>query len=76
MTNFEKIKGMTLEELAEFLMQLDIGGRISDTLYCRTCKHNTAEAFPFGCDIPDNEKLPCEDLTPDECIRRWLEYEV
>lgn len=60
-TNYERFRSMSIEELADFIYSHD------DDLNDKICKSIHAEC-PFGDDVePDN----CKD-----CIKNWLESEV
>lgn len=74
MTNYEKIVGMSVEDMTSFLAKCDTNHSISDSLYCRICEHHVKGTY--HCDVPDNKELPCMDLTDEECVRRWLEHEI
>ena len=60
MTNYEKIKGMSVEELAEFLLKVN-------TAYAEPCM--TGETDCKWEDYPMHDK-GCKD-----CFKEWLESE-
>lgn len=60
MTNFEKYKFRTLDQVAADIYRTD------DLLADEICKNN--EPCPYGDDVEINQ---CK-----ECIKRWLESEV
>ena len=71
-TLFDKIKEMSLDELATFLAYNYKHDMIAmaDRYICRKCK-----AKHGGCPITDDE--PClYDLSDQETIKLWLEGEV
>ena len=73
MTKAEKIKSLTIDELAGFIEQLDVNKVISRRQYCQNvCPIRNEDGF-LACD-PEN--LPCRTITDKECIIAWLESEV
>lgn len=60
MTNYQKIKGMSVEELAEFLLKIN-------TAYAQPCM--TGETDCKWEDYPTHDK-GCND-----CFKEWLESE-
>ena len=72
MTNYEKIKQSSINDLAQFLAEIEgDGGPISDEKYCGdVCVFRAKEGK--GCTIGEDEPLPCMELTRKECIHAWL----
>lgn len=64
MTNFEKIKSMSIEEMADFLSNIDTN------IY--TDIHE--EELIFSCCLGNNNDIEIRDTYGD--IKRWLESEV
>ena len=60
MTNFEKIKSMSIEKMAEFLCNIDTD--VYD------------EELIFSCCLGDNNDIEIRDTYGD--IKEWLESEV
>lgn len=71
MNNYEKIMNFTIDELVEFLEELQgDSGILSDEKYCgEACPHKDKEKK--SCRF-DDDNLPCMELTNAECIKRWL----
>lgn len=73
MTNLERIKKMSAKEIAHFIGQFDPYGDVACRAYCKdVCEHRGPDG---NCVIPEDEELPCVDLTDEECIVAWLEAE-
>lgn len=61
MTNYDRTKAMSVEEMADYIYSHD------DELNDKICKTMHTEC-PFGDDVEPNN---CKD-----CIKQWLESEV
>ena len=62
MTNYDKIKQMSLEEMADFLTyQTDI--------LCEFCEHYDLYKRPYGCEV-------CDYATNEDVIKEWLKREA
>lgn len=61
-TNADRIRAMTNEELAEFLVKISFGAYQSCMVIDEDCKH-----FP---DVPQGDEM-CK-----KCFKEWLESEV
>lgn len=60
MTNYERIKGMSAEEMARWMLD----GVSSEP--CDYCRHNSYECeMGYGCDEPDDVKTLVDWLTAD-----------
>lgn len=74
MTNFEKIKSMTIDELTQFFLTFDMQA-ISDGLFCGggICPHKVGK---YECGLGDGNCIYVknnDDFTP---IKMWLESEA
>lgn len=58
-SNYEKIKGMNVEELAEFLERFELGDIDYSVTFCSLCKEG-GNALNLDC---------------SGCLRHWLESE-
>ena len=74
MTNFEKIKQMSIEELVKVLCPDERYKNIADEKYCTEicpCRGKDREPCPF-----DDEKLPCVGLSLEFMTFAWLNAEA
>ena len=73
MTNYEKIKAMSLEQLARLLMGVNVGDTVTDIACKAECKAGTGNAFdcPHLAEADADNNLPCH-----KCMEKWLRTEV
>ena len=72
MTVFEKIKSMSIDEMAKFISGFDKDGLEGiETIFCMTlCPHHKEN---YGCEFEDDHKCVVDDIS---MIKTWLEMEV
>lgn len=74
-TNFDRLKSMTVDELASFLANNAVEGgqfiQMADSYICRNCKKKNGGRCPTP---DDSDCMYSEDDTAT--IKRWLEGEV
>lgn len=71
-TNFERIKNMTVEEMAEFLQKnFD---KYKERFGCYSCIDYGTHHYPEDCETCENGK-PCYWLPIGGSIKKWLESE-
>ena len=73
MTNYERIKGMTLEEMVMFLDKICAFSLFSE-MYCGKICPNKKDGRCIYEDENDDTKLPCYGMTPQDDIQAWLEH--
>lgn len=73
MTNFERLKAMSLEQLARLLMDVSRGDDVVDIACKAERKAGTVDEHdcPHLAEADADYKLPCH-----KCMERWLRMEV
>lgn len=70
MTNYERLKSASVEDLAALIAKIDSDIDF-DVWHCRHCEYRTQA---YGCDLP--EPLPCSSMSHADCVAEWLNHEV
>ena len=67
-TQFDRIKAMSVDEMAKFIEECDLG--LESKICFEQCKKMTGDEYK--CPYPEEERLShCID-----CVKQWLESEV
>ena len=72
MKNFEKIKSMSVDELAEFLDKQSCN-QVSDDFCSNYCKHRQPN---YGCEFEQKYNGPFCAYDDLQVIKKWLESEI
>ena len=73
MTNLEKIRTMSIVELARFIYELDVYDGIANLAYCEEVCQMRDEKGHSTC---EEDNRPCDKLSDMDCIIAWLENEA
>jgi len=83
MTNYERIKSMTKEEMVEFLLEVKEDTEYFNDDFCwHKCEYRDKTSaiksnLVFGkCIYPDGGYYNCPYSGDEETIKKWLEVEV
>ena len=72
MTNYEKLKGMTLEGMTKFISEITTT-EVFSSFYCtRICP----ERIDGKCPYDDIDDVPCASMTMQDDVQAWLEADV
>lgn len=72
-TNYERIKAMSVEEMAEFLQKTFDENK--ENFGCYGCMHYETHHYPDDCKTRENGK-PCYWLSIEGNIKKWLKSEA